>query len=47
MKAGKVGKKEEKCLKTLFKDVGNYLKLDGQVAMWGAQSAPFGSDRVN
>ena len=31
----------------VFSDVGNYLKLGGQVVMWRAQSAPSGWDRVN
>ena len=42
MKAGKVGKKEEKCLKIFFRDVGSYLKLGGQVVIWGTKSAPSG-----
>jgi hypothetical protein len=31
----------------VFSDVGNYLKLGGQVVMWRGQSAPSGWDRVD
>ena len=29
-------------ISTIYRDVGSYLKLVGQVVMWGAQPAPTG-----